>query len=38
MEVKNLFYISIFTGSIRQFPVILMFLLSICVKVKYFFV
>lgn len=27
MEVKSLFYINIFTGGIRQFPVMLMFLL-----------
>lgn len=34
MEVKSLFYINIFTGCIRQFPVMLMFLLLICAKVN----
>lgn len=34
MEVKSLFYINIFTGCVRQFPVMLMFLLLICAEVK----
>lgn len=34
MEVKSLFYINIFTGCVRQFPVMLMFLLLICAEVN----
>lgn len=34
MAVKSLFYINIFTGCIRQFPVMPMFLLLICAKVN----
>lgn len=33
-EVKSLFYINIFTGCVRQFPVMVMFLLLICAEVN----